>query len=99
MVVIPIAGPDDLIDDAQSGELAMQAVARGTSFVTGNDLPPAGDLLLNPSEQVLGYQALRGFGAGAIVLHGHDVPGEVHVQRKLKRASLWLRVLDNGSRD
>ena len=62
MLVVPVAGADDVIGHAQGGELPVQDVAEGSGFVTGDDPPALGDLFLHPDQQVLGREPLGWFG-------------------------------------
>ena len=66
----------------------MQVVAEGSGLVAGDDTPALGNLFLHPRQQSLGREALGRLGTAAVILHGHDVPVQMHVQRQLERARL-----------
>ena len=44
--------------------------------------------LLNPFKEISGFESLRRLGTAAVLLHGHDVPSQMHVQGQLECAGL-----------
>ena len=88
MLVVPVSRPDDVVDRAQGRELPVQNVAEGSGFVARNDLPALRDLLFHPNQKILRCKTLGRFGRLAIVLHGHHVRLQVHIQRQFQCARL-----------
>jgi hypothetical protein len=86
VLVIPVARADDVVGHAQRGELPVQAVTKWSGFVTGNDPPTLGNLFSHPHRKILRFETLRRLGTAAVVLHGHDVLLEMHIQSQFEHA-------------
>lgn len=69
----------DIIDRTQRGELPVQHIAERLGFVAGNDALAGGELAFDPLKEIGRLETLRRFGAGAILLHRDDVPGQMRV--------------------
>ena len=88
VLVIPVARTDDVIGCAQRGELPVKDIAEGAGLVAGDDAPALGDLFLHPRQQALGREALGRLGKLPVILHGHDVLVQMHIQGQLECAGL-----------
>jgi len=88
LIIVPVAGPDDVVGHPQRGKLPMQAITEGTGFVAGVDLPALGQLFSHPDQQSWRCEALGWLRAAAIVLHGHHVLGQMDIQCQFEEAGL-----------
>jgi hypothetical protein len=50
-------------------------------IIAGDDAVTGSELLLNPFQAVSGFEPLGRLGVAAVLLHGDDVSGQMHVQR------------------